>query len=184
MQRSDKDEKMNRLSIAAIIVSIAVIAATAYGVFRFYGFTSTVREKIEMAVYLEEGADTPALQADIGRITEVRSVIFISKEEALRMLKREMGDTGIFSAVPSNPLPDSLIVRLKPKYAAAAQNFEKVRNSLSLLPSVSEVSYEKKFLEKSLPLVTLGEKIALICGLVLVGYASFTIVLAVRASGA
>ncbi|OIN98173.1 hypothetical protein COY52_06590 [Candidatus Desantisbacteria bacterium CG_4_10_14_0_8_um_filter_48_22] len=174
---------MNRLSIAAIIVSIAVIAATGYGVFRFYGFTSSVREKIEMAVYLENGADTPALRADISRITEVRSVVFISKEEALRMLKREMGDTGIFTAIPSNPLPDSLIVKLKSKYAAA-ENFEKVRNSLGLLPGVSEVAYEKKFLERSLPLVTLGEKIALVCGLVLIGYASFTIILAVRASGA
>jgi|GEM_PF-2471366 len=166
---------MTRLSTAVITITIIVIAATSYGVYRFFAFSSLLKEKIEIVVYLEPAADASRIKTDISRNREVKEIIFVSKDDALRMFRREMGgDSGIFEVMPVNPLPDSFIVRLKAKYAIP-DGFEKICSRIKLLEGVSEVRYEKKILERAFPLLQLGERIVLICGIVMLGYTSLVI---------
>jgi cell division transport system permease protein len=78
--------------------------------------TNEVRNKIELEVFLRDDA-TSAAVADVGRKIQatphVESIDFISKTEALRILRERLGqNSDIVSELPGNPLPASFRIKL------------------------------------------------------------------------
>jgi len=161
-----------RLSIFTSIISLLILVATIFVVFNIFSFSSRLKERVEIAVYLKSSADTVAIKNEIAAIREVKRVRFISKEEALKAFKRGMGkDEDIFSVLQTNPLPDSFRVRIKPELCTIG-GFEKVCAEIKSLSGVDDVSYEKEFLNKLLRVLKIME-LAVLTGVVII--AGFTI---------
>jgi cell division transport system permease protein len=100
-------------------------------------------------VYLK--SDTPETKTSelIGKIQlmeGIRNVRFISKNEALQELKKQMKrQSSLFENLKENPLPDAFEIRLK----ASFQNQEKVEMlaaRIESLPQVDEVEYGQRWL--------------------------------------
>lgn len=104
-----------------------------------------VREHVQLTVFLKDEAGKPevdALQQLISESAFTRSVRYISKEEALDSLKKELGEdaTGMLE---SNPLPASLDIRVKAEYTDP-DSLEAIRTSLSGNDKiVQEVIYQR-----------------------------------------
>jgi cell division transport system permease protein len=78
--------------------------------------TNEVRNKIELEVFIKDGA-SEAQVAELGNmirdINHVESIRFISKAEALKILKKRLGNkSDITEDLPGNPLPSSYRIKL------------------------------------------------------------------------
>ena len=78
--------------------------------------TNEVRNKIELEVFIQNDAtdkEVAALGDEIRAIPEVESTRFVSKAEALRILRRRLGrNSDITEQLPGNPLPRSFRIKL------------------------------------------------------------------------
>ena len=158
-----------------LIFSLVIIAGTCYGIFKFYDISKNLKEKIEIVVYLYDAADTASIKNAMGQFKEISKINFVSKDDAVEMLKKEMGeDSGIFNAIKINPIPNSFIVTIKGVYASPA-TFEKMSSSIRSITGVEEVNYEKRFANKILSLIRLAEKIMLIASAVIIFYCAIVL---------
>jgi cell division transport system permease protein len=74
--------------------------------------TESLKERVVIEVFIKDSAtetQTQQLQAKIAKMAEVKSYRYISKEEALRVFKKRLGDEGatMLENLPNNPLPAS-----------------------------------------------------------------------------
>jgi cell division transport system permease protein len=78
--------------------------------------TNEVRNKIELEVFVKDGASraqTEELGNMIREINHVESIQFVSKAQALQILKRRLGNkSDITEDLPGNPLPASYRIKL------------------------------------------------------------------------
>ncbi len=153
-----------------LIFSLVIIAVIGYGIFKFYTLSLNLKERIEIMVYLYDGADIGSVKNAITALKEVSRVNFIPKDSAVEMLKKEMGeDSQIFSAIKINPIPNSFIVTIKGAEVSPPA-LEKAVASIQSIPGVEEVRYEKRFANKILGLVKLAEKIVIMGSAIIVFY--------------
>ena len=106
-----------------------------------------VKENLGFSIFLKEGVkdvDMQKLQKDIGVMAGVKATRFISKEEAAKSLKADLGEDFI-SFVGYNPLPPSIDVKFFSEYTDqdSLAIFEK---QILLLPQVREVTYQKSLI--------------------------------------
>jgi cell division transport system permease protein len=74
--------------------------------------TESLKERVVIEVFIKDSAtetQTQQLQTRIANMSEVKSYRYISKEEALRVFKKRLGDEGatMLENLPNNPLPAS-----------------------------------------------------------------------------
>ena len=92
--------------------------------------TNEVRNKIELEVFINDDA-TRAEVRELGNmirdIRHVESIEYVSKAEALRILRQRLGDkSSITEDLPGNPLPRSYRIKLDDP-----QNVDLVKSSLA-----------------------------------------------------
>jgi len=111
------------------IIQAGVLASLSY-----------VEDKVGVVADLEDGArssELTALQADVAALPEVRSVEYVSKEEALRRYREEreaQGQQDLTPFLPENPLPASLEVKLR-----SPEDYRAVADFLTAAPIVDKV---------------------------------------------
>ena len=74
--------------------------------------TQSLKDRVVIEVFIKDSAteaQTQQLQAKIAHMSEVKSYRYISKEEALKVFKKRLGDEGatMLENLPNNPLPAS-----------------------------------------------------------------------------
>jgi cell division transport system permease protein len=113
----------------------------------------------------------------LGRMPEVKAVRFVSKEDALDIMRRRTPE--LVENVSSNPLPHSL--EITPK---RAEDVVTIANRLerASLPGVEKVSYAKKVAERILRVATVISSIFLVAVIVLVAASTLLIANTIRLS--
>lgn len=145
-----RDHKfLNTVTIITIAISIFIVSAFALFFVNASEIINSWKKGIKIMVYLK--SDTPETKTSelIGKIQlmeGIRNVRFISKNEALQELKKQMKrQSSLFENLKENPLPDAFEIRLK----ASFQNQEKVEMlaaRIESLPQVDEVEYGQRWL--------------------------------------
>ena len=106
----------------------------------FLASLSYVEDKVGVVADLNDNisdADVQDLVARLGVMAEVRSVEYISKEEALRRYREEraaQGQDDLTTFLPTNPLPASLEVKLR-----KPDDYRTIRGFLEIEPVVAKV---------------------------------------------
>ncbi|OFX30621.1 MAG: hypothetical protein A2Z07_07055 [Armatimonadetes bacterium RBG_16_67_12] len=136
--------RRNGLMVAAATATIAVALAVAGAGFlvsaNLVHVAAILESQVEVVGFLRR--DTSAAQqqrvlAAVQAVPGVRSAVIVSRGEALRRLQRTFTSmASINSALPSNPLPDSIEVRV-----AEARDVRAVAQALQQLDGVDEVTY-------------------------------------------
>lgn len=103
-------------AFATILITTLVLGVFIPVVRAATAKTNEVRNKIELEVFIHDDA-TPAEVADLGAkiraIPHVKSTEFVSKADALRILRSRLGkSSSIVNDLPGNPLPRSYRIRL------------------------------------------------------------------------
>jgi cell division transport system permease protein len=102
-------------AIVTIIVTVLLLGVLIPVLQTTSGKAEEVRNKIELKVFLYDDAtqgEISTLQDRIERVRHVQSVEFVSKEEALTVLRGRLKDQSILDELNHNPLPASFNVKL------------------------------------------------------------------------
>jgi cell division transport system permease protein len=103
-------------AVATVLITTLVLGVFIPVVRAVTGKTNEVRNKIELEVFINDDA-TRAEVNELGNmirdIRHVESIDYVSKAEALRILKARLGDkSSITEDLPGNPLPRSYRIKL------------------------------------------------------------------------
>jgi len=106
-----------------------------------------VGDRLAMSIYLKDGVallDKDALLRRLRSEPGVNSVVFISREDALALLRKELrGQEALIDSLGVNPLPDAFDIRIDHRYAGS-ERLELMAKRFSGFPGVEEVSYGKQ----------------------------------------
>jgi cell division transport system permease protein len=137
----------------------------------------------EMSVYLDDEA-TPAqreaLEALLAPGPLVAGAEFVTKAEALDRFKRTFADLATTAGtLESNPLPASYEVRLQPQNGASA-GVDGLAERLRRMPGVSDVRYDRQWLERLATTTEIVRAVGVVLGGVLIIAAALTVATVVR----
>jgi len=146
-------------AFATILITALVLGVFIPVVKAATAKTNEVRNKIELEVYINDDAsraEVDELGNMIREIRHVESIEFIGKAEALRILRKRLGDkSGITEDLPGNPLPRSYRIKLDDP-----QNVDVVKSGLQpvgsdgkpryISPAISDVKDREDQTEKIL----------------------------------
>jgi cell division transport system permease protein len=103
-----------------------------------------LKEHVELNIFLRDNIsekDLAQFQQEIGALPFVHSARYITKEEALDSLKKDLGE-GAVSMLESNPLPASIDIHLNADYTEP-DSLKNIKTALEQIPLVREVSYQQ-----------------------------------------
>lgn len=108
-------------------------------------------ESLSMSVYLEDDVDEStkkSIEQELINIKGAQIKGFISKEQALMILKEGLGDqAGLVSGLKKNPLPSSFEIVFKDMDDNDIDPGE-IKKSLEKMPGVDEVQYSEQWVER------------------------------------
>jgi len=107
-----------------------------------------VKEHVQLNVYLSDDMNKSELNSTIKSLKAmpyVRTLQYISKEEALENLKTDLGEESV-GMLDSNPLPATIDVGVYADYAHP-DSLHKIQKQLASFPMVVEVSYQRNEVE-------------------------------------
>lgn len=139
-----------QLSVVASIfsISLALILIGGYLItqFNLTNLVNTLKNKIELEVFLNEvHTDYSRIHNSIILTEGVSAANFISKIEAAKIFKKEFGED-INSVLDFNPLPPSFRVSLKNNFKES-NKVSLIAEQIQNIPGVEKVIYRKKLLE-------------------------------------
>jgi len=144
--------KRAKLSMIAAIVTVSIsLLLLSFFAILFFNANSVVeslRNKVEMEAFLEDGLTAPETDGLLGKISSVdgvSSVRYVSKEEAASIFKEEFGED-IGKVLDFNPLPASVKIFLKDGYKTS-QKAEIIYNAVKGINGVEDAIYRKTLLE-------------------------------------
>ena len=114
-----RNAAMSLAATATMMLMLLLLASFWIVQAGFLASLSYVEDKVGVVADLEEGfrtADLEDLQARLLAMPEVRSIEYVSKDEALRRYREEraaQGQQDLTLYLPTNPLPASLEVKLR-----------------------------------------------------------------------
>jgi cell division transport system permease protein len=140
---------------SAVFSSIIVIALAVLllGVYITISINSVkllklIRDKVEIDAYLVDSiqpADLSKLTTSIKTIGGVKTVTYITKEEAAKIFAEEFGQD-ILDVFDHNPLPSSLKITLYDEYKTI-DRIEKIKAELQKNREINDIVYAQKNLE-------------------------------------
>ena len=144
--------KRARLS-SVITIFTMTISLMLLGLFAIiYRNTNSIiqsfRDKVEMEVFLSaelDSAQTSQVKANALSVPGVVSALYISKDDAARIFKKEFGED-INTVLDFNPLPASFKLRISPEYKNS-DSARTIHAALSSIEGVEDVVYRKTLLE-------------------------------------
>jgi len=143
-----RNKGMGLASITSITAVLVILGMFLILILSLNNIVMDTREKFdEIQVFLEDDVTVSQIEAIENRVREsnkVISVIFKSKDQALEEMKEGWGEEGyLLNGLESNPLPNTLIIKLKDiEYA------DSVVKSIEDLEGIDEIQYNQDIIEK------------------------------------
>ncbi len=174
------------LSSASIIVlAIALLIISTFAAFNFLleKAVEGVNRKVDVIVYFKDSAKEASIQKirkELDSWEEVRRVVFISKQEALKKWLATVEDERLKQIVSerNNPLPRSLEIKLvDPAYASKVVDYF---NQEEVKRYVSKVRYNRLVVEKIINYSRAVRKVGIILSAVFVLIAIYVVLNTLR----
>ena len=156
IMQSDQPKEGNkrlRSSYASSIISVSLVlfmlGLLGLLVLDARKISDYVKEHIQLNVYLQDDVNQQDLNLFIQALNEsdfVRSTRYVSKEEALDSLRKELGE-GAMGMIDNNPLPATIDINLKASYANT-DSMRQIKDQLSAIRLVREVAYQQTEIKK------------------------------------
>lgn len=167
---------MSFAAISAVAVTLFVFGIFLIVAFNMRYISSELEKQVAITASLKEGLPEAQVQQLLNQIKAdpmQKSAEFVSKEEGLKQMKEQWGDTDFIQDLSedgSNPLPD--VIRVQPK---SAEQIEQLAKKIEGLPNIESVDYGEGVTERLLNFSGWVRNLVLLFGLVLAILASFLI---------
>jgi cell division transport system permease protein len=106
------------------------------------------KENLSIEVVIKDEADLDriaALQSTIKGKKYVKNIQFLSKEEAAKILQKDLGED-FLDILGYNPLYNSFLINVYEDYSSPA-GFEGIQKELTALPEIKQVNFQKNILD-------------------------------------
>ena len=127
---------------------------------------------VDLSVYLKMPSSADDAQKTAQRLRQRRDVAEVTvllADEALKEFRRDSGFGPAIDALPSNPLPHSLIVHPRPEYATAP-HLEELAADIRTLPSVELVQLDTAWVNRLQAILeTIRRAVLLTAGFLAIG---------------
>lgn len=146
----------NSAKLSAIASTFTIsISLTLLAIFVIFSINSnsiikSIKDKVEIEVFLTDDIkpeEISVLKERIRTIGGVKSITFISKDDAAKIFEEQFGKE-MLEIYEYNPLPPSLKINLYDEYKTT-DRMNKIKQSISTMSGVSDI----KFPEKNLDLI-------------------------------
>ena len=168
--------KVATLLICLVIATALTIPSVIYQVTTsLQGLIGNVKSESTISLFLSASADEDAvdqIKSALEKNPELKSVQFISKEDAFNSIASNGNQQEVLNALEKNPLPDAFIV--EPSSFEAAQ-IKHLKTTLSSIEGVEDVLIDSAWIQRLNYLLALGNKAMLIL-VCLLGFALITII--------
>jgi cell division transport system permease protein len=136
-------------TLTTMILTLLILGAVSLLTLNLDKTLSSLENEVEVSAFLLDSANTPSLLARLQSKTfpEISSVLLETKEEALKKLGKDM--PSILEGVESNPLPNTLRIRL-----LHAEDAQKVAARVKVLPGVQDVEYGAGYVENAVKMIS------------------------------
>jgi cell division transport system permease protein len=156
------------LSAIMIALSLFVIGLFGIAAYNIRQVIERVEARVEVVAYLHDDAAPSQIRRAIDEVMdypEVRSVEYITREQALEIARAELREfQTVFAGLDTNPLPASLSVTLHP-HQRGAHVVHEVAERIAYYPFVEEVVYGSEWLDKIFLLRRIAGVATLVLGL-------------------
>jgi cell division transport system permease protein len=171
------------LSTATIAIALLVLGAFLIVTSNLQRLAEEWSGAAELSVYLADdisGADRAAIERDLRADASVADVVYVDKAAALHRFTETFPDLAqTLGGLNGNPLPASLDVRLLPSPAARGY-IDPLVERMRATPGVTDVRYDKEWLDRLLRGVGLLRLVGFALGGALIVAAALTIANVVR----
>ena len=137
----------------------------------------------ELSIYLADGVTSEhrrAIERELTASGLVSAHSYVTQAEALRRFTAQFPDLAASArSLPTNPLPASYDVRIRPERAGDAQ-VDALANRVRALPGVSDVRYDRRWLARLIRVVSIARTAGLLLAGLLVIAACVTVMSVVR----
>lgn len=169
-------------STGVVTVALLIFGGSLLFVLNTHHVIGDIESKVEISVFLKSDVsprDVEALGSRLQQRPEVAEVRFISKEEALQIVKQDLGDKADLLAgmEKDNPLPDTYRVRTH-----RADQVPALAAEVATWPGVEQVRYGQEVVERLLAVTRWARLVGLGAMFFLAGAAVFLIATTIRLS--
>ncbi len=145
-----REKWINILTAITIGFALLILSITVFILYNIELVSEKLPEKFTIMVYLQDGLSKDEID-DSKELMEreklVKSVVYISKEEAFKELKESLkGSEYILEGLDENPLSPSFEVRIK-KELFSMEEVESLIKKLENEPQVDAIDYGRGFLD-------------------------------------
>ncbi|MEE9524560.1 MAG: permease-like cell division protein FtsX [Thermodesulfovibrionales bacterium] len=145
-----REKWINILTAITIGFALLILSITVFTLYNIELVSKKLPEKFTIMVYLKDGLSRDEIDSSkelMEREKLVKSVVYISKEEAFKELKESLKGSGyILEGLDENPLSPSFEIRIK-KGLFSMEAVEELIKKLESKPQVDAVDYGKGFLD-------------------------------------
>ena len=178
-----RGRRSGMLSMATIAVALFVLGAFLLASSNLERLSEEWGRSAEMSVYLSDdatSADRQTVESLLAPGPIVAGYQFVSKEEALARFKSTFTDlAGAVETLEGNPLPASYEVRLQAT-PGSTQVIAELASRLEQTSGVSDVRYDRQWLDRVLAAVQTIQGVGLVLGAFLTFAAALTVANVVR----
>jgi cell division transport system permease protein len=135
-------------AIFGITLVLLVLGVAGVFIIQAKKASTEFKENLTVEVVLKEDVTLDkitSVQSTIKGKKFVKSIRFVSKEEAAKILEQDLGEN-FLDILGYNPLYNSFLVNVFEEYSTA-EGFESVKKDLSALPEVKQVNFQKNILQ-------------------------------------
>lgn len=139
------------ITVTTIALSVLIVSTFALFLTNANNILNFWEKGIRLIVYLESGLtpeETEGFQQDIRQMKGVAKVKFVSKEEGLKRLRKQMqGQPSLLADLEANPLPDTLEVWVSPQ-RRTWKDIEMLAIHIESSHKVADVEYGQNWLKR------------------------------------
>jgi len=164
------------ISVGTIALSLFILGLFLLITFNLYGAVEQLRTRVEVEIYLKDEATARQiafLKKAVGAMPEVQGVLYVDKEMAAEEFRSDFGED-LLEAVPENPLPASLRVRLTEVHRTS-EGAKRVAKAVQGEAMVEEVAYGETWVQKLDRLILMFFVVDLIVGIAIASATLFVV---------
>lgn len=174
---------LSGLSAAMIGLSLFIVGLYGVAAHNVRDVLEQMESRVEVVAYLRDAASADAVrfaQQELQRRPEVKEVLYVSREQAMEIAKRDLGEVRtLLVEMESNPLPASIEIRMRPGHRDP-ETVKGIAKRVGAFEFVEEVQYGRDWLDKVHVLRRIAAATAMVMGVAFAAVAALIIGAAIR----
>jgi len=161
---------MGFTAITTVAITLFIVGFFAVLVFDIQGIMNSMREQVELAVYLQDNISQELndyIENEVSSWEETGNVVYISKEQALERFKEQNEGSDILKEIQGNPLPASFEITLNDPEKVELVALRFMNKDGNFIEGIDDVVYGQAYVNKLFSITAIIGTIAILIIVVL-----------------